>query len=234
MRNTVQAKRPKQTENLSIIILHGGIGRRMKSYGPKALIQLANEQTVLSRQINILNDKFPNAEIIIVTGFGSDKVIKQFGNVKTVENHLFEETSALYSAGLGMRVASYSNTLILYGSMVFDEQVMNFDIYNDSLIITGPMKEDTVGVNIDEKNNICYFDYGLTTKWSQIVYLSAPSSNLLKFYAVNKDYCKLHIFEILNKMIDAGHIFKNIKRSGDLIDIENVQDIEKAIRISKK
>ena len=71
---------------ISIVIPAAGMGRRMKSYGPKALIPLPSDKTnprtgesrgenitLIERQIHILIDCYPNAEIFIVVGF-----IKQY------------------------------------------------------------------------------------------------------------------------------------------------------------
>jgi hypothetical protein len=96
------------------------------------------------------------------------------------------------------------------------------------------MKEDCIGLNIDENNHVSYFDYGLSKKWCQIAFISSHDFDKFKYYSINKDNAKLHTFEIFNKMIDHGHIFKNINQKGTIIEIENTNDINRAIEISRE
>ena len=55
----------KNTDSLNIIIPAAGMGRRMKSYGPKALIKIGSS-TVINNQISILKTYFPDAHITLV------------------------------------------------------------------------------------------------------------------------------------------------------------------------
>jgi 2-C-methyl-D-erythritol 4-phosphate cytidylyltransferase len=45
--------RPSNREKYSIIIPAAGLGRRMKTYGPKSLTPIGNE-TILSKQLKII------------------------------------------------------------------------------------------------------------------------------------------------------------------------------------
>lgn len=232
MRVTVPAKKSKTLEEFSIIITCGGIGRRMKSYGPKSLIDLPNDTNILGRQISLLKEQFPKAEIILTTGFQSEKVLKfadKF-NVKSVENHYYEETSVLYSIGLALRVVSYTNILIIYGDLVFERPVIDLTL-DRSFIVTGKMPDDCIGTNIDEKNEICHFGYGLPNKWCQIAFIDSKSFLTFKTAATKKDNAKLYPFEIFNKMLDQGYKFKNIACNGKLIEIESAEDVGEARKI---
>ena len=59
--------------NLNIIIPAAGLGRRMKTYGPKSLINIGGSN-LISRQLNILEKKYPKASISIVLGYDSERV----------------------------------------------------------------------------------------------------------------------------------------------------------------
>ena len=51
--------------NISIIIPAAGVGRRMKSYGPKPLIKVGNS-TIIKNQINLLRTYIDNSHIVLV------------------------------------------------------------------------------------------------------------------------------------------------------------------------
>ena len=59
----------KNNKKMTVIIPAAGAGRRMKSYGPKCLIDLTPNQTILDRQLEIINNTFKRTEIILVCGF---------------------------------------------------------------------------------------------------------------------------------------------------------------------
>lgn len=222
-------RKPTPT-NISVILPSAGPGRRMRSYGAKGLIQL-NDTNVINRQITLIKEKWPESEIIVITGFQSDKVLKSIENrnVKSVENHIFEETSVLYSIGLALRVVTYTNVLILYGDLVFEKTILDLPLTSTS-VITGNMPNDSVGTNIDGEY-ICHFEYGIPNKWCQIAFIDDSGFTSLKKHATNKDNFKLHTFEIFNKMIDEGHKFKNLPAIGEIVEIENTVDIDRARKV---
>ena len=69
----------KNTDSLNIIIPAAGMGRRMKSYGPKALIKIGSS-TVINNQISILKTYFPDAHITLVCGFKANTVMDETPN----------------------------------------------------------------------------------------------------------------------------------------------------------
>ena len=86
VRNTSKVKKdtdiePSDYRGLSVIIPAAGMGRRMKSYGPKALIEInKNGTTIIERQINLLWKVYPGAEIFVVIGFEGEKIRKSLQN----------------------------------------------------------------------------------------------------------------------------------------------------------
>ena len=56
---------------IHIIIPSAGIGRRMKSYGCKSLLNI-NHEKLIDIQIKNIRQAFPENEIILITGFDRD------------------------------------------------------------------------------------------------------------------------------------------------------------------
>ena len=79
--------RGKKSQKYSIIIPSAGMGKRMRSYGPKSLIKITPEKNIVENQIEIINDNFTNHEIILVCGFEADKLMNNTPkNLIKIEN----------------------------------------------------------------------------------------------------------------------------------------------------
>ena len=66
----------RKSEKCSIIIPAAGMGRRMRSYGPKSLIKITTQKTIIQNQLEIIKDNFVNHEIILVCGFEAEKLMR--------------------------------------------------------------------------------------------------------------------------------------------------------------
>jgi choline kinase len=221
--------------NLTCIIPAAGPGRRMKSYGPKALITLRNEQTVIQRQLQIINRLYPAAEVIVVLGFEADRVKKELPpHVKVVENHIYEETNVAYSIHLGLLAATHKNVLIVYGDLVFNDATLKGLTFAESTAIIDSkerFEKSEVGVTIVD-GYISRMSYGLPMKWAQIVYLTGHELHLFKMQIHMRTSRKFFGFEVLNKMLDYSGYLKAIEpEKMQIAEIDTSKDIEKAKKI---
>ena len=117
--------RGKKSQKYSIIIPSAGMGKRMRSYGPKSLIKITPEKNIVENQIEIINDNFTNHEIILVCGFEADKLMNNTPkNLIKIENENYENTNVVRSIGLGLRAATSENVLVIYGDLVFNEETI--------------------------------------------------------------------------------------------------------------
>jgi choline kinase len=221
---------------LSIIIPAAGMGRRMKSYGPKALIPLHNGETVLSRQIKLVRSVYSQAEIIVVVGFEAEKIRKTVDyNIKVVYNDAFEITNVARSIYLGLSASNCDNTLIIYGDLVFNTSALIPCTSNSSRALVdsqGRFGKTEVGVTVID-GKISTFSYGLPVKWGQMVYLQGNEVELFKKLLSNKKTVKFFGFEILNVMLNNGGILQAIEPPGlQIAEIDTSKDIETARRIA--
>jgi choline kinase len=221
---------------LSIIIPAAGMGRRMKSYGPKALIPLHNGETVLSRQIKLVRSVYSQAEIIVVVGFEAEKIRKTVDyNIKVVYNDAFEITNVARSIYLGLSASNCDNTLIIYGDLVFNTSALIPCTSNSSRALVDSKSrfgKTEVGVTVID-GKISTFSYGLPVKWGQMVYLQGNEVELFKKLLSNKKTVKFFGFEILNAMLNNGGILQAIEPQGlQIAEIDTSKDIETARRIA--
>ena len=81
-------------EEISVIIPAAGLGRRMKSRGPKPLIKIKPDLSILENQIFNIQNVFANPQIVLVCGFEADKVMNDApDSLIKVENEFYENTN---------------------------------------------------------------------------------------------------------------------------------------------
>ncbi len=198
---------------LDIVILASDMGYRMKSYGPKCLLKTHNNETIISRQINLLQQEFTDCNITIVVGFEADKIIKHVDKgIKIIENQLYEYTNSVENIRLVLNNIRTSNLLIIDGDLIFNPQTLKIVTKNSSSVIMDSNKMfdgDKEGATIVD-NQITNFSYGLDSKWARIVFLTGKELATLSTECFNREKNKLYLFEILNIVIDKGGTIHSI------------------------
>lgn len=222
--------------NLSIIIPAAGLGRRMKSYGPKALIDVGNDQSLIGRQLLIMRELFPAAQLVVVVGHQAEKITSRLWGISTVENRAYESTNVGRSIGLGLQAATGKNVLVVYGDLVFNRATLKSIPLDRSCVVVDPpdqegcsqLRDNEVGCNVVD-GVITHFDYGLDTKWAQIVLLAGKELRLFRKFSTQHDKRRHFGFEILNEVIENEGQFHAHQSPGmKIVEIDTSRDIEPA------
>ena len=122
---------------MKALILNSGWGRRMgaaSKYEPKCMTALNQEETIVSRQLRILNS-CGIKDIVMTTGLFAEKLTDYCNsmpydfNFIFVNNPLYEKTNYIYSMYLA---GEYLNEdfVLLHGDLVFEKQVLQACISN--------------------------------------------------------------------------------------------------------
>ena len=169
------ARKVAHHDELAIIIPAAGAGYRMKSHGPKCLLNFRNT-SILERQLGILHSIYPNAQIIVVVGFQADNIYKciKDDRIRFVENERYDDTNVIHSISLGMRAATEANIAVVYGDLIFNPEAIKNLAGDESFIITeniAYMNNDEIGVTVQE-DRVCHFAYSLEPKWGQVLYIT--------------------------------------------------------------
>ena len=222
-------------KHIGVIIPAAGMGRRMKSYGPKPLIRIGNS-TVIKNQIHLIHTYITDPLIVLVCGFKAESLMNQTpSSILKIENERYEETNVVRSIGMALRVIdNCSKVIIIYGDLVFNSATLkNLKFDESSLIVTEEgMDEEEVGCVIDEHNRVSNLMYDLPIKWSQIGIFMDKELKLLKRLAWEEKNQNKFGFEIINQIIEQGGKFKCISNKNiKIVDIDNSKDIQKAKEI---
>mgnify|MGYP003112901988 FL=1 len=243
-RNTGRVKREPGSKQksqdyseLSVIIPAAGMGRRMKSYGPKGLITL-NGPSVLERQIKIVWKIYPEADITIVAGFQADLIserIRKKYPVRIVRNTEYETTNVARSLFLGLEASLNKHALIIYGDLVFNSAALKGLVGKQSKVVVDlekDIRDEEVGVLFNEET-VTNFSYAIDQKWCQIAYLARHEMNLFEDISSRKEHDRWFGYEILNEVIEQGGSFLPVEQSGMRIaEIDTPRDLRQALEVA--
>ena len=222
--------------NMLIVIPSAGIGKRMRSHGPKATIELSDGETVINRQVKILKKIFPKSKIAIIVGFQKDK-FEKIQNVHYIDNDNYENTNVTYSINLALQKFNCSSVLLIYGDLVFTKDIfVNMPHLKSWICLDNQQnhRSNEVGINVvDDK--VVHFSYGLQNKWAQIAFLKGFELELFKNIASKNSSMKKFCFEIFNEIIDMNGEFDcYTNKKWKMVEIDTIKDIVRAKKLARK
>lgn len=227
---------------ISIVMLCDTPGYRMKSYGLTCMIDINDKYKLIDYHIALINKCFKNCEIILCTGFDSEKIQKYIlqkyasKNVRIIENQLSGKVLTCESMRLAINNITNSKLMVLDGNLIFDEKLFDKFIANNSYVFVSDKssKELDIGVNINEKGEIEYFSYGGNKQWSEVLYLhNADIINAFRKILNNREYKNKFIFEALNELIKYNFKISCQNKSCKITKINNIK-IYHQIRIKNE
>jgi len=216
---------------IHVIIPSAGIGRRMKSYGCKSLLNIKDDR-LIDIQIKHINAVIRNHEIILITGFDSDRLMNQSPkDIIKIENEKYYENNVSRSISIGLRATKENDhVLILFGDTLFNQSALEEINFAEScIVVSDHMSENEVGCNISHKGYLEYMMFDLPNKWGHMIYLTSKELTLFKKIIWNKQTDKKFCFEIINEVINQGGKFKCILNDKiRVMDIDTSKDLQKA------
>lgn len=201
-------KSDKHKQQMSVVILAANMGYRVKSYGPKCLLEDNNGIPLINLQINNIKAAYPESEIIVTVGFEADKVLKKVpSDVRIIENQLYQKTNTIEEVRLSLNNILSGSVLFIQDDIMFNSNTLKKITKNGSTIIVdtkNSIPSENVGVTI-VNNKATIFSYGLSTKWCQIVYLNDHDLVAFKNICLDRSKSKLYLHEGLNLLLKKEH-----------------------------
>jgi choline kinase len=222
-------------KRITTIILGGSIGYREKSAGTKSMIKAENGKTVLSNQIETINNVYENCDIILTTGTQTDRIAKDKPKqCRIVENQLYETTGEFEQLRLALNNCVTEEVIIINGIIFFDEQsikeIVNKNNFN-ILVHKNMMKDNEVGVTIVD-NIATIFSYSISDyKWCNIMYIKGNDLKMLKSIVNNRENSKLMTFEAINIMLSKKVKINTIfSKSNVIVKLDGTNSIDRKLR----
>jgi len=227
-------KKIDQKTPIDVVIPAAGLGKRMKSYGPKPLIRLSNGTRIIDNQLNIIRSVIPNSNIILVCGFEADVLMNNTpDDIVKIENESYSTTNVVRSIGIGLR-ACQRDVLILYGDLVFNYECIENMNFNKSSIFVGSniMKGSEVGCIVNKRGKVENLMYDLDHKWGQMMFLKGRELNMFKNICWNPENYNMFGFEAINEMITNNGVLTACEdEAAKVIDIDSSKDLEKVAEV---
>ena len=232
IRNIHQIKGGKQ--KVSVIILAAGMTAGGKYLGNKSLLPLNTKKTILETQIETITKAIPNVEIVLVSGFESDRVMNHCGNnIICVENERYKETNTTRSLGMGLRAATADRVIVIYGDMIFNPITINrLDVNASTVLFNDSFDHTSVGCVVNDKGTLENLMYGVGKEWIQIFSLVGEELDRMRSICWDRRNEKLLGFEAINKIVSAGGTFSCLTNKNIVaLDVDDIQDFKKAKKI---
>lgn len=224
-------EKPEQSNDLiTVILLCDSPGYRMKSYGPIPLIQIGNNK-LIDIQISSIKQCFTNFEIIICTGFDSEKTCKYIRNkynnlnIRIVENQIFAQSNSNEGARLSLNNTLNNKILICDGNLLLNSKslgLINCD-HTCVLLEKSPCENLDIGININENNEAQYFSFGAYKTWSEVIYINSQYNVELFRKIVSTQEKTKFMFESINELLKNDVVIKGIDNKYPLQKINNIK-----------
>ena len=218
---------------LGVIIPAAGMGYRMKSHGPKALLQINKEYCLIERQLEIIWSEYPGAEIFVVVGFEAEKIRKRLLRypVRIIYNPIHEKTNVLFSIGLALQASIAKEIMIVYGDLIFNDFSIRGMKGKSKILLDEKksFKSDEVGL-IYQNKKVTNFSFGLDCKWAQIAYLTGLELSLMEEISTKPEASQWLGYEALNYIIEnGGEMSAHSPKNAQVFEIDTKKDLEKFI-----
>lgn len=237
---------------MKAIILNSGIGKRMGKLTqdkPKCLIELTNSETILQRQLRLL-EEHGITDIIITTGPYREQIFNHVGekfsnlNIEYIHNQLYDKTNYIYSVNLIERDLIDEDILLLHGDLVFDDKVLeklidskdlnsvlvNKEISLPAKDFKGRIIEDRVKeISIDIFDSNCYLLMPLykLNRNDFLLWLDR-----IQIY-INRNKCNVYAEEALNEILEEiilGCTYYNNELCGEIDTIQDLNYINNLLK----
>lgn len=118
---------------MKVLILNSGIGRRMGSFtesSPKCLVTISEKDTILSRQLRLI-ESVGVEDVIITTGMFKDQLEEYCNSLKLplkynfVFNKEYARTNYIYSIYCARKWLKDDDVILMHGDLVFEAQILN-------------------------------------------------------------------------------------------------------------
>lgn len=232
-----------RTQKVSVVLLAENYGYRMKSYGPISLIKVG-DKTLLEHQVEAIGAAFINFEIILCSGFETNKVYHFVKNtfenslpIRIVENQMFFHSNCCEGVRLCINNASNDNIIICGGGVVLDaEYLRHLNMKKSSILCQEGEKNDIFNIGIINNDSSRLENLSLAVQspvWTELIYLTGETTIRSFYNLVSKPEMKnKFLFEAINTWRARKQLDVDFLKTGKKINkIDNIKTLK---RINKE
>jgi len=228
----------KKAELVSILLLAENHGYRMKSYGPISLVSVG-EITLLEHQIQAISSAFVNFEIVICSGFETNKIYhfirSKFGpsvKIRIVENQVYYHSNCCESIRLCMNNVMTDKLIICGGGVLLTTPYLkSLNLNQSSILCQDKIENNPFDVGVIKTKNEKLESLSLAVKdnyWTEIMYLCGATM-IKSFYQIvsNPEFKNKFFFEAINSWNHRRNLTVNKNESEAIIKINNIKTLKR-------
>lgn len=220
---------------INILILASEITKGMKSIGPKCLLKLSPDISILDYQILQAKQYYKHANISVLTGFESDRVKKHIEtnhkNVNVIYDKSYASSNQTNAVLTAVENLKNIDNLLIISSGILLRQCPKLKANNASTIFYLDQPKDNFNIG-SLKVDDHYLFYGLPNTWSECVFLNSLAIDTLSSFS-KMVFSQLYLFETINKLMENHVAFENKTISKkEIFKLVSHKDIAKAKRFS--
>ena len=211
------------------IILAQEITKGMKSLGPKCLLSIHKNTTIIEYQIQYLKKYYPSINIYICTGFEQDKIIKTTERFKNIQYHYtdsYEQTNQAETLIRCIKTFNINNNALVISNGLIPIAKIPIKTEQASIQVTDKHQKIQFEIGTISNESMSYLFYGLPFKWTESIFLN-KSAILSILNISNNQICNnMFLFELINLLMDSGtdiriqYLEKNLQ-----IKLNNIKDL---------
>ena len=222
----------KKTDFVSVVLFSENHGYRMKSYGPVPLIKI-DGKSLIETQINAIKSTFSNFEIILCSGFETERTVnfikEKFNNIniRVVENQVHYNSNCCESARLCINNTMNNKILFCGGGVLLTPTCLNLIDLNTSMVVYQNQNDDSnfeVGV-VHHENRLEGMSIGVKNQyWIELLYLS-DQKTIQYLYSIlsNPEYKNRFIFEAINELPNRHTILVKKNQNNPIIKVNSLR-----------
>ena len=222
---------------VSVVLLSENHGYRMKSYGPISLVQVGG-RSLIERQIGSIQAAFLNFEIILCSGFETEKIVNFVKdkysdvNIRVVENQVHYNSNCCESTRLCINNTTNNKILLCGGSVLIHPSHLEMIDLQQSAIVTQDESSNSsfeVGVIHNQKNRLETLSLGVKFNyWTEMVYLSNEKI-IRAIYSIvsNPEYKNRFVFEAINELSSKHDIRVLNNHQTPLRKVDNLKTLKR-------
>jgi len=223
---------------MKAVILAAGIGSRLGRPYPKCLSVLPYGETIIKRQVRILQEN-GIFEIIVVVGFKLNLIIEAVTDVFLKYNPEYYITNTAKSLLHGIKNIS-DDIIWLNGDVVFDEKIIGKIVNSNGNVVGGNSAkcgEEEVKYRLGHDGNIISISKNIMQANGEAIGINKIAKKDLHYFTTKLDECDDNDYfeKAIEKAIEDGIIFKVVNIDEfKCIEVDFRQDWELASNMFKE
>lgn len=230
-------KGDRRSDPVTFILLAENYGYRMKSYGPISLINIG-DKTLLEHQIHAIESSFVDYEVIICSGFETQKVYQFVQQtfprsmpIRIVENQVFYHSNCCEGLRLCMNNTRSERMIVCGGGVLLStDYLKHLNMRRSSVLCQKADKDTTFDIGIIS-NNDRLETLSLAVKdrvWTELLYLNGDSLIRSFYNTISKPELKnKFLFEAINTWRGRRQIYLAENTDEQIIKLDNIKTLKR-------